>query len=59
MSGDEVVKVGALHINLPPELAEGNSAFITVLLELTATDAQLFANLLGGQVVVHVAAADT
>lgn len=59
MAGDELVEVGTPYIDLASELTEGNPAFITILLKLTTTDAQLFANLLGGQVVVHVAAADT
>ena len=59
VAGDEGIEIAASHINLAPELAESNPAFITVLLELTATDIQLFAHLLAGQVLVRVPAVGT
>ena len=36
MAGDEGVEVAALHVDLPPELAESNTALVTLLLKLTA-----------------------
>ena len=59
MACDEVIEVGALHIDLASELAEGNPALVTVLLELTAAYAQLFAHLFAGQVLVQVPATHT
>lgn len=59
MAGDEVVEVGAPYIYLATELAEGDSALITVLLKLTTTDTKLFAHFLAGQVLVDAPATDT
>ena len=58
MAGDEVVEVRALHIDLATELAEGDAALVTVLLELTTTDTQLFAYFLAGEVLIRTHATD-
>ena len=58
MAGDKSIQVAAPHIDLATELAESNSALVTVLLELTATDTQLFAHFLASQVFVHVPVTD-
>lgn len=59
MAFDEVVEVGASNKYLPSDLTENDPTLITPFLELAATNAQLFAHLLAGQVLVDAAATDT
>lgn len=59
MRRDEGIEIASANIDLATELAEGDPALVTVLLELTAANPQFLAHLLAGQVLVRVPAADT
>ena len=52
MGRDEGIEIASANINLAPELAESNPAFITVFLKLPGADAKLLAQLLAGQVLI-------